>query len=104
MKSVNVGIVGALILILIGVGTWAPTDASAQTLTTQYSFRGRPADGAEPYGGLIADAAGNLYGTTFGGGGGNGNGTVFKLTPSGTETVLHSFTGDDGGRARVGSD
>jgi uncharacterized repeat protein (TIGR03803 family) len=96
MKSVNVGIVGALILILIGVGAWAPTDASAQTLTTQYSFRGRPADGAEPLGGLITDAAGNLYGTTIGGGGGNGNGTVFKLTPSGTETVLHSFTGDDG--------
>jgi uncharacterized repeat protein (TIGR03803 family) len=38
------------------------------------------------------DAQGNLYGTTESGGAYN-NGTVFKLTPSGTETVLHSFAG-----------
>jgi uncharacterized repeat protein (TIGR03803 family) len=47
---------------------------------------------------LIFDNAGNLYGTT-GGGGANGDGTVFELTPSNgiwTETVLHSFSGSDG--------
>jgi hypothetical protein len=61
------------------------------------------ADGAGPKAGLVFDAAGNLYGTTEGGGasfigfgfGNTGYGTVFKLTrgPNGTwsETVLHSF-------------
>ena len=43
------------------------------------------------------DSAGNLYGTTFAGAGGqggrNGLGTVFKLDPTGHETVLYSFTG-----------
>ena len=52
------------------------------------------ADGRTPqYGSLVFDAAGNLYGTTQGGGSQN-YGTVFELTPSGgswTETVLHSF-------------
>jgi uncharacterized repeat protein (TIGR03803 family) len=53
------------------------------------------ADGAFPQAGLIMDAAGNLYGTTYNGGTGtNRQGTVFKLAPntSGwTETVLYNF-------------
>jgi uncharacterized repeat protein (TIGR03803 family) len=60
-----------------------------------YSFKGGN-DGANPFAALIADAAGNFYGTTFFGGA-NGKGTVFKLTPSGTETVLYSFTGGSDG-------
>jgi uncharacterized repeat protein (TIGR03803 family) len=55
--------------------------------TVLHSFAGG-SDGAEPFAGLIADNAGNLYGTTRNG--------VFKLSPGGTETVLHSFTGSDG--------
>jgi len=47
-------------------------------------------DGVLPVAGLIADSAGNLYGTT-GYGGTNGNGTVFKISASGTESILHSF-------------
>jgi uncharacterized repeat protein (TIGR03803 family) len=54
-------------------------------------------DGNTPFGGLIFDAAGSLYGTTMMGGA-YGFGTVFKLTPhsGGTwaETVLHSFNND----------
>ncbi len=50
-------------------------------------------------GGLTLDAAGNLYGTTYYGGA-HGEGTVFELTPNGdgswTESVLHSFNGNDG--------
>src|SRR5450631_3649040 len=62
-----------------------------------YSFAGLP-DGQHPMAGLVRDAAGNFHGTTSGGGGGNCNygagcGTVFMLSKSGTETVLHSFTG-----------
>src|SRR5260370_12163855 len=53
-------------------------------------------DGGTPYAGLIADATGNLYGTTFGGGA-YGHGTVFELAPSGILTVLYSFTGDSDG-------
>jgi uncharacterized repeat protein (TIGR03803 family) len=60
-----------------------------------YSFTGG-VDGGYPFGGLIRDGAGNLYGTTFYGGA-FGAGAVFKLSPAGTGTVLHSFTrGADG--------
>jgi uncharacterized repeat protein (TIGR03803 family) len=71
--------------------------------TTLYSFTGG-SDGGEPLAGLARDTAGNLYGTTAGGGlpGCNyftqGCGVVFKLDPSGKETVLHTFGGgSDGG-------
>ncbi len=56
-----------------------------------YTFTGKP-DGAEPLAGLIRDAAGNFYGTTFAGGSSD-NGAVFKLSKSGAETVLYSFAG-----------
>ena len=61
------------------------------TLNVLYSFTGG-SDGALPFAGVIADAAGNLYGTTNGGGA-SGQGTVFQLDPSGTLNVLYSFTG-----------
>ncbi len=53
-------------------------------------------DGFRPSGALIADKDGNLYGVTIGGGV-SGVGTVFKLTPGGQETILHSFAGDHDG-------
>ncbi len=61
------------------------------TYTVLYSFTGK-ADGANPFAGLIQDSAGNLYGTTNGGGTSR-LGVVFKLDTTGTETVLYSFTG-----------
>ena len=62
------------------------------TLTTLYCFCTHFAcdDGGLPEGGLIQARDGNLYGTTLGGGAG-GDGTVFRITPSGTLTTLHSF-------------
>jgi len=65
----------------------------------QYSFKGG-ANGDGPGGGVVMDKAGNLYGTTVGGGTGCGCGVVYKLAP-GTKgkwkyTVLHSFSGYDG--------
>jgi uncharacterized repeat protein (TIGR03803 family) len=57
-----------------------------------YSFTGGQ-DGGAPYAGVIFDAAGNLYGTTVGGGSNQG-GTVYELTPSGSgwaEHTLHSL-------------
>lgn len=63
----------------------------AGTLTTVYSFcvLANCADGAAPYTGLVQGSDGNLYGTTYGGG--IGYGTVFKISPGGTLTTLHSF-------------
>jgi uncharacterized repeat protein (TIGR03803 family) len=61
-----------------------------------YNFTGGT-DGGYPYGGVVMDEKGNLYGTTYMGGA-FGQGTVFKLTLAGKETVLYSFTGGtDGG-------
>jgi uncharacterized repeat protein (TIGR03803 family) len=64
--------------------------------TVLHRFGKARRDGDFPNPGLILDAAGNLYGTTLGGGinsnGGNGGaGTVFKLDPAGNETVLFYF-------------
>jgi uncharacterized repeat protein (TIGR03803 family) len=65
--------------------------------TVLHNFAGSPTDGAIPYAGLVRSPTGDLYGTTFGGGA-YGNGTAFRLTFGGKETVLHSFTaGIDGG-------
>jgi uncharacterized repeat protein (TIGR03803 family) len=72
------------------------------TETVLYSFAGGSSDGEGPEAGLIQGSDGNFYGTTIGGGT-NNDGTVFKLTPSGTETVLHFFAGgDDGVGPRAG--
>jgi len=91
----------------IGYGSVFKVDAS-RNLSIFYSFAGPP-DGNDPVSGLIRDAAGNLYGTTAHGGTTTvcgtdqpswaGCGIVYKLDPSGTETVLHRFgsNGPDGG-------
>src|SRR5262249_9088752 len=59
--------------------------------------KGAPNDGAGSTGNVVRDSAGNLYGTTNQGGNSpncsGGCGTVFKLTPAGTETILYNFTG-----------
>ena len=85
----------------------SPTGGGIWTEQVLHSFVGYPTDGATPAAGLIFSAAGNLYGTTGGGGTGvacgtGGCGTVFELMPTAgggwTETVLHSFNwnGTDG--------
>jgi len=64
---------------------------------TIYSFCGQNncPDGAGPAAGVVQGTDGNFYGTTFQGGA-NFQGTVFKVTPDGTETVLHSFCSENG--------
>jgi len=78
----------------------APNSGGTWTESLLYSFSGG-SDGASPYGGLIFDPSGNLYGTTYFGGA-SGDGVVYKLTPNSngtwTESVLNTFTGgQDGG-------
>src|SRR5262245_48885942 len=66
----------------------------AQTFTVLHAFQAK-ADGSTPWGGVMIDQAGNLYGTTFSGGR-YLYGTIYKLDPSGKMTVLHQFTKHDG--------
>ncbi|HEV2132732.1 MAG TPA: choice-of-anchor tandem repeat GloVer-containing protein [Terracidiphilus sp.] len=75
-----------------GLGTIFEVNPSGQ-ITTLYSFTGQ-SDGAYPYGTLVIDSKGNLYGTTNDGGA-NGLGVVFEYSPSspGQVTALHAFAG-----------
>ncbi len=86
-----------------------PMNASTNVITdwietVLYQFTGS-SDGAFPVGDLVFDQAGNIYGTTAGGGSSQ-EGTVYELTPSNggwTESVLWSFTGgNDGGKPTGG--
>jgi len=77
------------------------TEGGAWTESVIYSFAGSNGDGSGPVASVVVGQNGALYGTTVGGGSAN-LGTVFKLTPPATsggpwtETVLHSFTGQNG--------
>ena len=76
----------------------APQSDGSWSETVLYSFLGGD-DGYDPVAGLVMDAAGNLYGTTYYGGAPN-DGIVFKLGPnvdgSWTESIIHTFSGADG--------
>ncbi len=79
-----------------------PRGGGKWRLTTLYSFQDQP-DGASPYGGVIFDKSGNLYGTTYYAGA-NDVGTVYKLTHdsgSWTESVIYSFKGGSDGDSPI---
>jgi uncharacterized repeat protein (TIGR03803 family) len=76
--------------IVLSVVIAASHFSHAQTYSVLYSFGGVVGNGGDPTGTLIQDAAGNFYGTTQIGGK-YGVGIVFKLTLTGTETVLYDF-------------
>ena len=93
----GVGTCALALVVLLGrvlVMTPSAEAHAGATFTLLYSFKGG-ADGSNPAAGLVRDAAGNLYGTTLGGGT-SGYGTAFKLDTTGAETVLHSFSGSSG--------
>jgi uncharacterized repeat protein (TIGR03803 family) len=91
-----------------GLGTVYELSPLTGILTTLYNFQGAP-DGSDPYGTMVFDKAGNLYGTTSYGGSGAcklgfgypGCGTAFELVPgaggSWTETLLYTFMGGSDG-------
>lgn len=72
----------------------APNGSGGYTESSLDSLPGGPRGGSGPYGGVIMDSAGDLYGTSYQGGGAN-VGTVFKLTPNGsggyTASTVYSF-------------
>jgi len=83
--------------VLAIAGAVTPASASStptkdHVLTVLHAFAGGT-DGANPNTTMVADKAGNLYGTTY-----NGctDGSVYKIAPNGTETVLYCFTGTPG--------
>lgn len=82
----------AVLMVLVAIA------ASAQSEKILYTFTGH-GDGGNPYGGVIADGKGNLYGTTSEGGS-SLNGTVFQLSPGSngnwSEQILYSFTSSNG--------
>lgn len=111
MKSTNRSLaqklsqIFALAVTLVAVSFSLSVSAQAYTETAIYTFASGT-DAYNPYSGLIFDAAGNLYGTTYHGGS-FGSGAVYKLAPvSGggwQESVLYSFTdGADGGTPYAG--
>ena len=58
--------------------------------TTLYNFENTSAQGCEPADGLVLGPGGDFYGTALSGGPAN-DGTIFKMSPSGTLTVLYNF-------------
>jgi uncharacterized repeat protein (TIGR03803 family) len=89
-----------------GVGAVFAVSTSGKE-SVLHTFSGSP-DGSDPLAGLIA-VKGVLYGTTYTGGAvSGGSGTVFNVSTSGTESVLHSFAGGgysnapDGGNPQAG--
>ena len=77
----------------------SPKAGGGWTEKVLHSFISNGKDGDGPFAGVVLDAAGNLYGTTVGGGV-DDNGTVFELSPKAgggwTENVLHNFNAKDG--------
>jgi uncharacterized repeat protein (TIGR03803 family) len=66
------------------------------TETILHSFEPNGTDGFAPVATVILDSKGNVYGTTHLGGK-SGVGTVYKITPAGKETIVHSFKGGEDG-------
>jgi uncharacterized repeat protein (TIGR03803 family) len=69
--------------------------AADGTYSVIHSFSGGQ-DGESPFGGLLHTRKGTLYGTTAYGGGDCDCGTVYRLDPDGSETILHAFAVDEG--------
>ncbi|HEY7099848.1 MAG TPA: choice-of-anchor tandem repeat GloVer-containing protein [Terriglobales bacterium] len=80
-----------------------PTQNDRWNFTTLYAFQGQP-DAGFPYGALVGDPAGNLYGTTYWDGA-NNLGSVYQLSPGPggkwRERVLYSFKGGRDGNSSI---
>lgn len=87
---------GLLVLALCLCSSWG--EARGGGIRALFAFDG--VDGQFPYGNLTEDAGANLFGTTIDGGP-YGSGTIFRVAPDGTQSVLYSFTGGKDGNEPV---
>lgn len=80
------------------LGFACPASSAQASFTVLHAFTGGQGD-CTPAAEVVLDKAGNLYGTTAGGfcNGASWVGTVYKLTPAGSEKVLYVFTEGSGG-------
>jgi len=85
-----------LMLVLTAVSATAQTQHFIALHEFNGQVRNGVADGSNPRGALLLDGNGNLFGTTFFGGGA-GEGTVFKIDNTGTESVMFTFQGSTSG-------
>jgi uncharacterized repeat protein (TIGR03803 family) len=87
------------VMVALEIATVWISPAQAQVLTPLYNFCSQGGanctDGAQPLAGLVQATDGNFYGTTFKGGDYSW-GTVFKLSPTGALSTLHSFCPQNG--------
>ncbi len=95
MTSIKGGVWGARGLLLAGgLAVAGAAQAAGGVLTTLHNFNGT--DGGNPYGGVIFDAQGNLYGAASTGGAKNA-GTVFEISRAGVFSTLYTFAGGNDG-------
>jgi len=74
-----------------GEGTLYELSAKGK-FSVLYSFKGGTSDGCGPWGSVVRDDSGNFYGTTYGCGS-KDYGTVWKVSNTGKENILHNFVG-----------
>lgn len=89
LSSALNGSVRLILALAVALTLFVSTAAHAQTFTALHEFSGT--DGYQPYGTLIRDNAGNLYGTTFFSLSGMGSGTVFQLRDSRSGWLFNSL-------------
>ncbi|HEX3653779.1 MAG TPA: choice-of-anchor tandem repeat GloVer-containing protein [Rhizomicrobium sp.] len=91
------GILHSALLASAALVLCAPAADARPAYTVLHQFTGASGDGAYSYSDVALDDAGNLYGTTHNGGA-HDVGAIYKLTPDGSETLVHSFVlGDNNG-------
>lgn len=94
-------------IVLVGFAAAAHGQSVTYKQKVLYAFKGGIIDGGDPWGGLVRDSEGNLYGTTRLGGINGcaplpGCGAIFKLDTTGKETILYFFTGGSDGGTPLG--
>jgi uncharacterized repeat protein (TIGR03803 family) len=87
---------GALLGSAVALSVFPSAAWAKQRFTVIHDFAGAPGDGANPLVGMTFDDAGDMYGVTYVGGAYD-LGTLFKIAPDGSETIVRSFgNGNDG--------
>ena len=79
----------------------SPNGSGGYNENILYNFTGG-VDGSTPDAGVVLDSAGNLYGVTISGGDSSGDGVLYEVSPSGTQTVLHTFSSATDGSTPIG--